>query len=75
MRVGRPRRPDRIKFVHDDTGEIRMAAIDPGIDHRNQHVIAFVDAVRFNQVQLAHHILCRGTVWYRVRFDRRLAPT
>jgi len=43
-----------------------------GVDHRNQHVIAFVDAVRFKQVQLAHHVLCSGAVWHRVRSDRKL---
>src|SRR5262249_59069658 len=67
-----PRRTDRIELIHNDTGEIRMTPIDPGVDHRNQHVIAFVDAVRLKQVQLAHYVLCSGAVWYRVRSDRRL---
>ena len=49
-----------------------MTAIDLGVNHRNQHVIALIDAMRFQQVQLAHDVLGSGTVGRRVRLDRRL---
>ena len=57
VRMRRRRRAERVVFARDHAGEIGMAGVDLGIDHRHQHVVAIADAVRVQQMQLGNDIL------------------
>ena len=73
VRMRRRRRAERVVFVHDHAGEIGMAGVDLGIDHRHQHVVAAADAVRFHEMQLGNDILRGGGIGRRRRL--RLSAT
>jgi hypothetical protein len=53
---------ERVVFVGDHAGEIGMAGIDLGIDHRHQHIVAIGDAMRFQQMQFGNDVLRGGAV-------------
>ena len=51
----------RIEDSCDRAGQFGMLDIDAGIDHRNQHIVAFGEGVRLRQMQPGEFILRRVT--------------
>ena len=59
VRVRRVAAADRVELLDDGPGEIRMADVDLGIDHGNQHIAAGRELVRLVEPQFADHVLSK----------------